>query len=122
MVVVLDDDKSVCRALVRLLQAAGYAARGFTSGEEFLKSWRSDSPDCLLLDLQMPGLSGVEVHQALNQAGADFPVIVITAALDGPGVEEAMSRGAVAYLRKPVEASVLVNAVMVATTKLAVHS
>jgi FixJ family two-component response regulator len=118
VVVVLDDDKSVCRALVRLLQAAGHPARGFTCGEEFLKSWHSDPPDCLLLDLQMPGLSGVEV----NQAGADFPVIVITAAHDGVGVrEEAISRGAVAYLRKPVEASILVNAVMVATSRFTVH-
>ena len=119
MVAVLDDDESVRKALVRVLEAAGHTARGFSSGQDFLKSWSFDPPDCLVLDLQMPGLSGVEVQQALNQAGAKFPVIIITAhdAAD-VGREEAMSHGAVAYLRKPVDARVLVNSVMFATNRI----
>lgn len=117
MIAVLDDDQSVRKALVRVLEAAGHAARSFNSGQDFLKSWHFDPPDCLVLDLQMPGLSGVEVQKALNLAGANFPVIIITAhdAADA-GREEAMSRGAVAYLHKPVDAGILVNAVMLATT------
>lgn len=117
VVAVLDDDESVRKALVRLLEAAGHTARSFNSGRDFLESWHFDAPDCLVLDLQMPGLAGVEVQQALNQAGAKFPVIIITAQ-DAAGVrEEAMSHGAVAYLRKPVDAGLLVNAVMFATTR-----
>jgi FixJ family two-component response regulator len=117
MVAVLDDDESVRKALVRLLEAAGHTARSFISGRDFLESWHFDAPDCLVLDLQMPGLAGVEVQQALNQAGAKFPVIIITAD-DAAGVrEEAMIHGAVAYLRKPVDAGVLVNAVMCATSR-----
>ncbi len=117
MIAVLDDDESVRKALVRLLEAAGHTARSFSSGRDFLESWHFDAPDCLVLDLQMPGLAGVEVQQALNRAGAKFPVIIITAH-DAAGVrEEALSHGAVAFLRKPVDAGVLVNAVMFATTR-----
>ena len=117
MVAVLDDDESVRKALVRLLEAAGHTARDFSSGRDFLKSWHLDLPDCLVLDLQMPGLAGVDVQQALNQAGAKFPVIIITAHDAASVREEAMSHGAVAYLHKPVDASVFVNAVMFATTR-----
>lgn len=118
MVAILDDDESVRNALVRLLEAAGHTARSFSSGRNFLDAWHLDIPDCLVLDLQMPDLGGMEVQQALKLAGAKFPVIIITAH-DAAGVrEEAISHGAVAYLRKPVDAGVLVNTVMFATTRL----
>lgn len=117
VIVVLDDDVSVCRALVRVLQATGHTARGFTSGAEFLNSLHFDSPDCLLLDLQMPGLSGVKVLQALSETVADFPVIIISAHEASSVREEAMSHGAVAYLGKPVDAAALVSAVIFATNK-----
>jgi CheY-like chemotaxis protein len=118
VVAVLDDDESVSKAFVRLLRAAGYAARGFTSGQDLLKHWPVDPPDCLVLDLQMPGLSGAEVHQALKRAGAKFPVIAISAHDAAAMREEAMSHGAVAYLRKPVDAHVLVNAVRSAANRI----
>ena len=119
VVAVLDDDELVRTALVRLLDAAGHTARSFSSGQDFLAAWHFDPPDCLVLDLQMPGLSGLEVQQALNKAGAKFPVIIITAHdAAGVGREEAMSQGAVAYLRKPVDAGVLLEAVMFAATRL----
>jgi FixJ family two-component response regulator len=97
--------------MVRLLRIAGFDARGFASGNEFLKSWHFDRPDCLLLDLQMPDMSGTEVQQALNLAGATFPVIIITAH-DPPIFREECARlGAVDYLCKPLDVLALLKAV-----------
>jgi FixJ family two-component response regulator len=110
VIAVVDDEESVRRAVVRLLQAAGFAARGFASGNEFLKSWHFDRPDTLLLDLQMPDVSGTEVQQALNEAGAKFPVIIISAN-DEPSIrEESMRLGAIAYLNKPLDIGALLQA------------
>ncbi|MGO9987346.1 MAG: response regulator transcription factor [Steroidobacteraceae bacterium] len=114
MIAVVDDEESVRKAVVRLLRSAGHTAQGFASGSEFLQCWPGDKPDCLMLDLQMPGLSGTEVQRALNRAGAHLPVIVMTAN-DAPGArEECMREGAVAYLSKPVDVLVLLDAVDVA--------
>jgi FixJ family two-component response regulator len=111
VIAVVDDEVSVRKAVVRLLHAAGFAARGFASAHEFLDSWHFNRPDCLLLDLQMPDLSGVEVQRALKVAGAQFPVVIISAH-DAPSVrEECMRLGAVAYLLKPLDASALLQAV-----------
>jgi FixJ family two-component response regulator len=114
VIAVVDDEESVRKALVRVLRAAGFAARGFSSGGEFLKSWHFDRPDCLVLDLQMPGLSGMEVQQALKTAGAHFPIVIITAH-DAPSLrEECMQAGAIAYLCKPLDIRALVKAVTLA--------
>jgi FixJ family two-component response regulator len=113
VIAVLDDEASVRNAVVRVLGAAGFSARGFASGDEFLKSWHFDRPDYLVLDLQMPGMSGTEVQQALKLAGAKFPVIIITAD-DAPSIrEESMRLGAVAFLTKPLDVSALLQAVTV---------
>jgi FixJ family two-component response regulator len=114
VIAVLDDEESVRRAVVRVLQASGFAARGFASGVEFLKSWHFDRPDCLVLDLQMPGFSGTEVQQALKSAGAHFPIVIITAH-DAPTLrEQCMRDGASAYLCKPLDVRALTQAVTVA--------
>ncbi len=111
MIAVIDDEESVRKALVRVLQAAGFAARAFASGAEFLNSWHFDRPDCLVLDLQMPGLSGMEVQQSLRMAGASFPIVIITAH-DSPSLrEECMSAGAIEYLCKPLDIGALLQAV-----------
>jgi FixJ family two-component response regulator len=111
VIAVLDDDESLRRALIRALRSGGFSTAEFACGEEFLKSWRLDPPACLVLDLEMPGVSGLEVLEALQVAKAQFPVIVITAH-DAPRVrEQSMRRGAVAYLRKPVDISTLLEAV-----------
>jgi FixJ family two-component response regulator len=111
MIAVVDDEDSVRNAVVRVLRAAGFGARGFASGSEFLKSWHFDRPDCLVLDLQMPDMWGTEVQLALNAAGATFPVIIITAH-DAPRFrEESMRLGAVAYLCKPLDVAALLQAV-----------
>jgi FixJ family two-component response regulator len=111
VIAVLDDEESVRRAVVRVLRAAGFPARGFASGGEFQKSWHFDRPDCLLLDLQMPDVSGAEIQQALNTAGARFPIIIITAH-DSPRLrEECMRRDAADYLCKPIDVRTLLDAV-----------
>jgi FixJ family two-component response regulator len=111
VIAVVDDEESVRNAVVRVLRAAGFAARGFDSGEEFLNSWHFDRPDCLVLDLQMPSVSGTEVQAALNTAGANFPVVIITAH-DEPNLrDECMRLGALAFLTKPLDVRALVKAV-----------
>jgi FixJ family two-component response regulator len=111
VIAVLDDDESLRRALIRALRIGGFSTAEFASGEEFLKSWQVDPPACLVLDLEMPGISGLELLEELKIAKAPFPVIVITAH-DAPHVrEQSMRRGAVAYLRKPFDIAVLLEAV-----------
>jgi len=111
VIAVVDDEDSVRKAVVRVLRVAGFSAHGFASGDEFLKSCHFDRPDCLVLDLQMPDMSGTEVQQALNVAGMKFPVIIITA-LDSPSLRnESIRLGAVAYLAKPLDVSALLQAV-----------
>lgn len=111
MIAVVDDEDSVRKAVLRVLRAAGFCARGFASGAEFLNSWHFDRPDCLVLDLQMPGLSGVEVQKSLVSAGAQFPVVIITAH-DTPSLrEECIRQGAAAYLCKPLDIGALLHAV-----------
>jgi FixJ family two-component response regulator len=114
MIAVVDDQESVRNAVVRLLQAAGHTARGFASGNDFLQTWPENRPDCLLLDLQMPGLSGNEVQRALGLSGSLFPVIIITAHEDPDVREQCLRQGAVAYLSKPVDGGVLLNALQLA--------
>jgi FixJ family two-component response regulator len=110
MIAVVDDEESVRKAVVRLLQAAGHTARGFATGSDFLQHWLDDPPECLLLDLQMPGLSGADVLRALNRSGAHIPTIIVTAH-DSPGArEECLRLGAVAYLCKPLDERVLLAA------------
>jgi FixJ family two-component response regulator len=112
MIAVVDDDKSVRQSLIRLLSAAGFRARAFASGESFLESWKLDPPDCLLLDLQMPGLTGPEVHDILNSAGVKFPIIIISSD-DSPSTrEQCLHRGALAHLSKPIDAGALLQALL----------
>lgn len=110
MIAVVDDEESVRKAVMRLLEAAGHPARGFASGNEFLEHWAAEPPDCLMLDLQMPGLSGSDVQRALNRADAHVPVIIITAH-DAPAArEECLREGAIAYLCKPLDERSLLSA------------
>jgi FixJ family two-component response regulator len=114
VIAVVDDEESVRKAVVRVLQASGFAARGFASGTDFLDSWHFDRPDCLVLDLQMPGFSGTEVQRALRLAGAHFPIIIITAH-DAPDLrDQCLREGATAYLCKPLDIRTLAQAVALA--------
>lgn len=110
MIAVLDDDEPVRKAVMRLLRAAGFSARGFASGRELLAVWSREPPDCLLLDLQLPGISGLEVQRRLRSTGTQVPTIVITAS-DEPRIrDECVNEGASACLRKPLDEHALLCA------------
>jgi FixJ family two-component response regulator len=114
VIAVVDDEESVRKAVVRLLQAAGHIARAYASGLEFLEYGLVNPPDCLLLDLRMPGLSGTDVQMALNRAKQHIPVVVMSAHDSTVAAEECMRAGAVAYLHKPIDQTVLLDAVSLA--------
>ncbi|CAB3762402.1 response regulator transcription factor [Paraburkholderia humisilvae] len=114
-VVVVDDDASVGRAIKRLLRSVGIVADTFASGDEFLdtlSSMPSYRPDCVILDVQMPGSNGLEVQRQL--AGQAVPVIFITAHDDAGVRGEALAAGAVAYLRKPFNDALFIRTVCAA--------
>ena len=107
MIAVIDDDESVRKAISRLLRTAGYTCRGFASGTELLNNWHSARPECLVLDLQMPGASGIDVQRELKAHGLNVLTIVITASDERRAINESLAEGASACLRKPVDAQTL---------------
>jgi len=110
-VAVVDDEESVRRALLRLLRAANLDAEAFASGEAFLSSLDKFRPDCVVLDLQMPGLTGRDVQRRLNSMQINLPVILITAHDDILTQQQSLSDGAANYLRKPLRGDVLVRSI-----------
>lgn len=101
-VAIVDDDRAVARALQRLLHSYGYATEVFASGEEFLLSVRLRAPDCLLLDLHLPGRSGLEVLRHLVMANLQLPVILMTGADEDGLRQRAIHHGAAEFLHKSV--------------------
>jgi FixJ family two-component response regulator len=110
-VAVVDDEESVRRALIRLLRAANMDAEAFASGEAFLSSLDKFRPDCVVLDLQMPGLTGRDVQKRLISMQINLPVILITAHDDMVMQQQSLSDGAANYLRKPLRGDVLVRSI-----------
>ncbi len=110
-VAIVDDEESVRRALVRLLRAANLDAEAFPSGEAFLSSLEKFKPDCVVLDLQMPGLTGRDVQRRLINMQINLPVILITAHDDVVTQQQSLSDGAANYLRKPLRGDVLVRSI-----------
>jgi len=110
-VYLVDDDASVCRSLARLLKAVGYRAQTFRSPDEFLRNYRDGSPGCLVLDLHLPGMSGLEVQETLAGGEQSLPVIFITGHGTVPASVRAMKGGAVDFLSKPFLAKELLEAV-----------
>jgi FixJ family two-component response regulator len=114
---VVDDDASVLKSLDRLLRAAGFAVRTFPSPQDFLRHHDTDAPGCVLLDLSMPGVDGLEVQQLLARIGDPCPVIFITGHGDIPASVQAMKAGAVDFLTKPFDREELLAAVRAAIEK-----
>jgi FixJ family two-component response regulator len=108
---VVDDDPSVLRALARLLSSAGLEARGFPSPAAFLQAHDPAIPGCLVLDVALPGLDGLEVQKALSVSECARPIVFITGRGDIPTTVRAMRRGAVDFLTKPVNDRELLAAV-----------
>jgi FixJ family two-component response regulator len=101
-IAIVDDDSSVLRALQRLLSTQSWHSKIFRSGSQFLTSLDSELPECLILDLHMPEMSGLEVQNILVSRGIDIPTIIITSNSDAAMRERCISAGAIAYLSKPV--------------------
>jgi FixJ family two-component response regulator len=116
-VYLVDDDPQVLKAVSRLLQAAGFHVRAFSSPRRFLDEHDPAAPGCLVLDLAMPGLSGLELQEALAAAGEMLPIIFLTGRADVPASVKAMKRGAVDLLTKPVERDELVATVRTAIAR-----
>jgi FixJ family two-component response regulator len=110
-VIVVDDDEGVCRALDRLLRSAGYPVKTFTSPTEFLTRLPEDGPGCLVLDVSMPGLNGLQLQQHLTELGRAWPILFVTGQGDIPTSVRAMKAGAVDFLTKPVDDQALLNAI-----------
>jgi FixJ family two-component response regulator len=108
---IVDDDASLRGALQRLLAAAGYCVRTYGSAGEFLLDPPRDAPGCLLLDVRLPGPSGLDLQEALQRQGILLPVVFLTGHGDVPASVRAMKAGAVDFLQKPVAADVLLAAV-----------
>lgn len=111
---IVDDDESLRQALQRLLAAAGYRVQGHASAGDFLLAAPGDAPGCLLLDLRMPGPSGLELFESLRRHGLHQPVIFLTGHGDLSTGVRAMKAGAVDFLTKPVERGTLLQAVAAA--------
>jgi FixJ family two-component response regulator len=111
---VVDDDALVLRSLGRLLRSAGFAVRTFPSSQEFLSKTQSGEPGCLVLDLAMPGLDGLDLQAQLARSGNDCPVVFLSGNADIPQSVKAMKAGAVDFLTKPVDRERLLAAVRIA--------
>ena len=111
VVFVIDDDASMLRSLATLLRSVGLEARVFASPPEFLRAQRPNAPGCLVLDVRLPGMSGLAFQQELAKAGIALPVIFITGHGDVPMSVRAMKAGAVEFLIKPFDDQLLLDAI-----------
>jgi FixJ family two-component response regulator len=111
IVFIVDDDQLFRRSTERLLRTAGLNVQPFASATEFLKSPPPEGPACLVLDVQMRGLSGMDLQRELTQSGSQIPIIFITGHGDIPMSVRAMKAGAVEFLTKPFRSRVLLSAV-----------
>jgi FixJ family two-component response regulator len=111
LVSIVDDDASVRKGLARLVRAAGYDVETFASAHEYLARPRPDDPCCLLLDVRMPGLSGLELQEALARAGSRVSIVFVSGHGDISGSVKAMKKGAVDFLTKPVDDRELLGAI-----------
>jgi FixJ family two-component response regulator len=111
VVFVVDDDPSVRRAIKRLVESVGLRVEGFGSAREFLRSQRPDVPGCLVLDVRLPGISGLDFQRELREANIHIPIIFISAHGDIPMTVRAMRAGAVEFLTKPFRDQELLDAI-----------
>jgi FixJ family two-component response regulator len=114
VVSVVDDDESFRSALQRLLKSAGFPVRSFASAEDFLKSGQQDNTGCLITDIRMPGMSGLDLQAKLNADHCPIPTIFITAHGDEKMRLQAMRGGAVKFLAKPFDDATLLESVRTA--------
>jgi FixJ family two-component response regulator len=117
VVCVVDDDESVRRALARLIRSVGFSTETFPSAKAFLDHGTPDRPACLILDIRLPGPSGLDLQETLSQRGQDLPIVFITGHGDVPTTVRAMKAGAVDFLQKPFKDQELLDCVQRAVAR-----
>jgi len=116
-VFIIDDDAAIRASIQGLLKSAGLQSEGFESAEEFLRTKLPDGPSCLILDVSLPGINGLEFQQQLRDAGLQVPIIFITGHGDIPMSVKAMKSGALEFLTKPFRDDTLLEAIRQALAK-----
>ena len=111
VIAIVDDDPSVRKGLERLIRSLGWQAETFASAQEFLARPRTVAPSCLVLDLQLPGLSGLDLQKRMSEAGLETPIVFLTGHGNIPASVKAMKAGAVEFLTKPVDEQDLLGAI-----------
>ncbi len=111
VIAVVDDDPSVRRGLERLIRSVGWKAETFASAQDFLARSPAKTPSCLVLDLRLPGLSGLDLQKRMAEAGLETPIVFLTGHGDIPASVKAMKAGAVEFLTKPVDDEDLLRAI-----------
>ena len=111
VVSIVDDDVSVRRSTQRLLRSSGLRAETFASAEEFLESKPAAETACLILDLRMPGMNGLELQRRLSQNGHRVPIIFLSAQASEEDERSALAAGAIRFLRKPISKEALLSAI-----------
>ena len=117
LISIVDDDESVRQALKSLIDSVGFQAEVFGSGEEFLNSAHVLQTDCLIADVRMPGMSGLELQERLNAAGSPVPIVFISAHDDRDARDRGLRAGAIAYLQKPFSEEALLGAITASLDK-----
>ena len=116
-ILIIDDDPSVRKGLTRLITASGMNTESFASAREFLDSGNLDSPGCIILDVQMPGMTGPELQEELGNTSYGLPIIFLSAHGDVLTTASAMKKGAVDFLTKPVDSPKLLEAIRISLEK-----
>jgi len=114
LISIVDDDESIRDATKTLLRSAGYEVGTFASAEEFLDSGALQATDCLILDVRMPGMSGLELQELLNTEASRIPIIFVTAHDDQANRRKAIDSGATDFFRKPFSGDVLLGTIQIA--------
>jgi len=111
VIAIVDDDLSVREGLSSLIRSAGWRVETFASAQEFLARPRAETPSCLVLDLQMPGLSGLDLQKRMGAVGLEIPIVFLTGHGNIPASVQAMKAGAVEFLTKPFDEEALLQAI-----------
>jgi FixJ family two-component response regulator len=112
LVAIVDDEETVRRALSCFFLAAGLDVETFATGSEFVESASSHRPDCAVVDLQLPGLNGLEALTRLRGKGIDIPTVIVTGHHEAGAASRILAAGAAAYLRKPLDAEALLTTLL----------
>jgi FixJ family two-component response regulator len=117
VIAIVDDDPSAREGLSSLIRSAGWRVETFASAQEFLARPRAEAPRCLILDLQLPGLSGLDLQKQMAEAEVDIPIVFLTGHGNIPASVQAMKAGAVEFLTKPFDEEELLRAIREATER-----